>query len=225
MRCRLAIWVAGLILFGTGLGSQPVQGQGITTAAADGTVISGMTSTAAVPLSAGAAASSAEPARCRRLPPPPRRPLPPKAPDTQPSLVCGDVIVDVQAVGVAPSASAAPPPSIPTPPAPAASGARAENAAQIFTLGVGTAGALAILGLILLVCGLVAGSRNTISFDGNAGGFGGRAWGWRASPALVMLLGSAVALLLAVVVVAQMLQLASPAAVTVPATQSNQTKG
>jgi hypothetical protein len=92
--------------------------------------------------------------------------------------------------------------------------AREALRAQAARVGGLTAAILGALGLVLVALGLLFGARGSISFEGNAGGFGGRAWGWRLSPPLAMLIGGGAALLLAVVIVGQFVQLglAPPAA-------------
>jgi hypothetical protein len=67
-----------------------------------------------------------------------------------------------------------------------------------------------LLGFVALLWALIASRRNPIWFDGHAGGFGGRAWGWQASGSLVLLASSAVFFLLAAAVVLQLMSLTSP---------------
>lgn len=132
----------------------------------------------------------------------PRKQPKPVAP--QPPISCGDVIVFPSTTLVATEATEAERPSVPPTELPTAQESARSQAAW---LGKVTAAVLGVLGVTLLLGGLLLGYRGNISFEGNAGGFGGRAWGWRISPPLVMLIGSAASVLLAVIVVAHLVQL------------------
>jgi hypothetical protein len=94
--------------------------------------------------------------------------------------------------------------------APAASAARSSQqpaplSNEIVDFAKTSARAFGLLGLFALLAALVATRRRPAGFHGHAGGFGGRASGWEASPSLVLLASSAVFFLLAAAVVLQLM--------------------